>query len=312
MSFDFGGTLRRAWEITWKHKILWIFGILSAIAGGRASFNVNFGGSRPRVNPTNVNPFNPNDFPFLRRNFPNLDQTTIIAIVLGVICVGLIVAVTLYVLHVIGRGGLIGGIQMADSTGQVSFGQAWGVGVQHFWTVLLIGLIVAIIGLLIASASFVAFLSVCLTPLSCLGFLLIAVLGVFTYLAQIAAVTENLSIGDAMGRALQIVQANLASVVLLGILLVIIGAVVGLIVAVPFIFALAPLAVAAIALGTGNPQAASVSAIVAGLCLVVWIPVAIVLGGILETWIISTWTLAFKQFSARPGTSPAAATPMAS
>ena len=42
MNFDFGGTLRRAWQITWKHKILWLFGLLSALAGGRA--NLNFRG----------------------------------------------------------------------------------------------------------------------------------------------------------------------------------------------------------------------------------------------------------------------------
>ena len=29
MSFDFGEVLKRAWQITWKHKILWIFGFFS-------------------------------------------------------------------------------------------------------------------------------------------------------------------------------------------------------------------------------------------------------------------------------------------
>jgi hypothetical protein len=116
MNLDFGGTLRRAWQITWKHKVLWIFGILSALAGSRA--NLNFGGNRgPRFNPNNFNPNTPEAFPQLQRALPNLDQTAIIAIVLGLVCVAAIIAITLYVLHVIGRGGLIGGIQLADSTG---------------------------------------------------------------------------------------------------------------------------------------------------------------------------------------------------
>ena len=306
MNLDFGGVLRRAWQITWKHKILWIFGILSGLVG-RASYN---GGGRPRFNPNNFVPNNPDAFPQVR----NLDQNAIIAIALGLVCVGVIIAITLYVLHVIGRGGLIGGIQLADRTGQVSFGQAWGVGTQHFWTVLLIGLVVAIVALLIGSASFVAFLSVCLTPLACIGFLVIAVLGVFTYLAQIAAVTENLSVTDAFGRAWQVVQVNLGAVALMAVILVIVEAVAGFVIGLPFLFALAPLGVAVAAYLSGAPQAATASAIVAGLCFVVWIPVAIILGGILETWVISTWTLTYQQLSGRPGSAvaPASPAPMAS
>jgi hypothetical protein len=311
MTFDFGGTLRRAWQITWNHKILWLFGILSVIAGGRAG--LSFPGRGPSF-PTNFNPTNPGQFPRLQGLFPSLDATAIIAIVLGLLCVILIIAITLYVLHVIGRGGLIGGIQLADTTGQVSFGQAWGVGVQKFWTVLLIGLVVAIVAVLIAAASVFAAATVCLTPLACLGFLLSAVLGVFTYLAQIAAVTENLSFMDAIARAWQVVQRNVGAVVLLGVVLVIIGAVVGFLIALPLALILAPLGIAAVAAFNGNTQVAYTSAIVAGLCLVVWIPVLIVLHGILETWLVSAWTVAYRQLSAQPGSAvaPMAPAPLAS
>src|SRR5437763_15504823 len=122
MNFDFGGNLRRAWQITWQHKILWLLGILSAIGASRAS--LNFRG------PSFTNNFNPNApdfFPRLQRNFPNLNQSAFIAIVLGALCLILIIGLVLYVLHVIGRGGLIGGVQQADTTGQISFGQAWAI-----------------------------------------------------------------------------------------------------------------------------------------------------------------------------------------
>jgi hypothetical protein len=29
MNFDFGKVLSRSWQIIWKHKVLWIFGILA-------------------------------------------------------------------------------------------------------------------------------------------------------------------------------------------------------------------------------------------------------------------------------------------
>ena len=308
MNFDFGGTLSRAWQITWKHKILWLFGILSAIAG-RASY------SRGPSFPNNFNPNSPDFFQRVQANNPNLTQSTIIAIALGILCVGLIIVVTLYVLHVIGRGGLIGGIQLGDTSGQVSFGQAWGAGVSHFWTVLIIGLIVAVIAIVIGIASVFAAATVCLTPLACVGFLLIAVLGVYTLLAQIAAVTENLSISEALGRALAVVQANLASVLLLGVLLIIIEAIAGAIIGVPFLIALAPLALAAVAaISAQSSTPFGAGAIVSGLCFVIWIPFFLVLRGILETWVVSAWTLAYKQLGTNrgPAVAPAAPAPLAS
>ena len=33
-NFNFGEVLTRAWQIIWKHKVLWIFGILASCARG--------------------------------------------------------------------------------------------------------------------------------------------------------------------------------------------------------------------------------------------------------------------------------------
>jgi len=307
MSFDFGGTLRRAWEITWKHKILWIFGILSAIAGGRATLNF-----RAPSFPNNFDPTDPNLFPRLQRNFPNLDQNVLVGIGLGILCLIIIIGIVLFVLHIIGRGGLIGGIQLADTTGQVSFGQAWAIGLKHFWTVLLIGLIVAIVAGIVGIASVFAAATVCLIPLACVGFLIVAALSVFTYLAQIAAVTENLSFSEAIGRALAIVQANLATVLILAVLLIIIDGIVGFIIALPLGIVIAPVVAAMVAAASGNQTAAGAVLAISGLCLVIYIPILIILRGIIETWIVSNWTVAYKQLGTQRGPAAAAAAPLAS
>ncbi len=34
MNFNFGEVLTRAWQITWKYKVLWIFGILASCSRG--------------------------------------------------------------------------------------------------------------------------------------------------------------------------------------------------------------------------------------------------------------------------------------
>ncbi|MEP7355712.1 MAG: hypothetical protein ABI847_00570 [Anaerolineales bacterium] len=298
MNLDFGGILKRAWDITWRNKILWIFGILSAIGTGtpRAGNNINFNRG-------------PNGLPDLGNRFPNLDQNTVTAIVIGVGCLILILALVFWLLSIVGRGGLIGGINLAETRGtKVSFGEAWAIGTKNFITVLIIGLAVAILGLVVALGSTVAVATICLAPLGCIGFLLIPVLGVFTYLAQIAAVTDHLSVGDAFGRAWQIVKANIGAIIVLGLILVIVNAIIGLVVALPLGIALAPVMVSLVGAANNNTAVATGSMAIAALCVVAWIPVLIIVRGIVETWVTSAWVLAYRRLS---GQSPAPLAPMA-
>jgi uncharacterized membrane protein YgcG len=44
MNFNFGEVLTRAWQIIWKHKVLWIFGILAGCGQGGGSGGGGGGG----------------------------------------------------------------------------------------------------------------------------------------------------------------------------------------------------------------------------------------------------------------------------
>ena len=60
MNFNFGEVLTRAWQITWKYKVLWIFGILASCGrGGGNGGGGNSGGSSSR--PSNGSDFDPNN-----------------------------------------------------------------------------------------------------------------------------------------------------------------------------------------------------------------------------------------------------------
>ena len=45
MSFNFGEVLTRAWQIIWKHRVLWIFGILASCGRGGGGGNGGGGNS---------------------------------------------------------------------------------------------------------------------------------------------------------------------------------------------------------------------------------------------------------------------------
>ena len=289
MNLDFGGILRRAWEITWRNKILWLLGILSAIGSGSGGYS---GNSNFR--------FDQND-PNFQDRFPDLDPNVVIAIVLGIACVAIVLAIVFWILSIIGRGGLIGGINVADTRGSVSLGEAWRIGTKYFWPVLLIGLAVAILSVIVALGSAVAVATICLLPLGCLGFLLIPVLSVFTYLAQTAAVTDNLSVGDAFSRAWQIVKANIGAIIVLGLILAVVNFCIAFVVALPLTFIAAPILVAIAGFGNENAVVGTSALAIAGLCLVAWIPVLIVVRGILETWVTSAWVLAYRRLQQPAG-----------
>ena len=310
MKLDFGAILSRAWKITWENKVLWIFGLLAAMgngaAGGGGGAGGGDGGGRD---------FGPGglELPPPARRFVESPDPRIIAIVIGVICVLVLIALVLFVLSIIGRGGLIGGVRLADDNGRVTFGEAWRVGLRNFWRVFLIGLIVGVgvIGLVLILLVPGIFFSITIIGLLCglpliFAFVVAAiVLGIVAYFAQIAAVVEDLSVTAALGRAWEVIRANLGDIIILGIVLIVAQAVIGVVIALPVIVTLIPIVFAVIGFINESQNMAVGGLIVAGLCFVAYLPVLIVLGGVLETWITSAWTLAYRQFI-RPMAAPGA------
>ena len=121
---DYGNVLARAWQISWRWKVLWILGLLAglgrAMSGGSNSqystSGSEWGGIPPEV----------------------------AAGLAGAACLGIIVAIILWVVSVIARGGLIAGVQQVEEEGHTSFGSAWRGGARKFWTLFGIGVLAAI------------------------------------------------------------------------------------------------------------------------------------------------------------------------
>jgi hypothetical protein len=302
MNIDFGALLGRAWKITWENKVLWLFGILAALGSGMGGSNTNYR-------------FDSGDFTNWRGNLPNLPPNVerffeqagpmIAVAALALVCLGLILGVVFIVLSVIGRGGLISGVLTAEAGKKVTFSEAWGAGVANFWRLFVIQLVVGVAGLVVSLFSFVAFITICLAPLACIGFIAVAVLGVIAYFAQIAAVTENLQLGAALSRAWEVIKANLAPIVVLGIVLAVVTALIGFVLALPFVAIVIPAVVGRV---TESARVANAMLIFLLACGTVYLPVLLVLSGILHTWVTAVWTLAYQQFT-RPAAATAVAVP---
>jgi len=111
--------------------------------------------------------------------------------------------------------------------------------------------------------------------------------------AENAVVLEEMNVLPAISRGWEVFRANLGPIIVMAIILAIIGFVTGLIIAIPVIVVVFP-AVFTFAMGQGQSYS---PLIFMGVCLCIYIPVAMVLQGIIIAYIESAWTLTYMRIT---------------
>ena len=285
---------KRAWEITWKHKGLWVLGILANCSGGGTRFSSNV---------SNVPQYSTGggEFPQIERWLQSIPEETWIAFGIAVVCGLLLLALGFWVLAAIGNGGLIAGFYMAETGETVTLASAFQQGIRYFWKLLVIQLILGLASLVvfvpvIFGGALLSILTlgiglICLIPLICLLIPLGIVLTIYTLLTQVALIVEELDIVAAFQRAWEVFRSNLGEVIVMALLLGIGGFVVGLILAIPFILMALPL-ITGLIVGTETSSVAGFSVTLIGILF--YLPVLLVAGGIMRTFITGSWTLTYR------------------
>ncbi len=241
----------------------------------------------------------------------NIDPWVIVLIVIGLILLALIVTVIVMALSTVGRIGLIQGTKLADEDedAQVTFSGLFNSMKPYFWRVLGLNLLIGVgffmIIVMMVFFFFLLALTICLMPLVCVLVPVLAiglwVLATFVEMANVAVVTEDLGIIDGLKRGWEVFRSNLGSMILMGLILVFGGFIVGMILAIPLILTMIPLMISIFALALGDSSAfAGGTAIIAGLCCVAYLPVLIILGGIIRAYIGSAWTLTYLRLTQGP------------
>jgi hypothetical protein len=301
---NIGEVLSRAWKITWKHKILWIFGILAGCASG--------GGGGGGGNGLNYTFDSGNPPPWLdsaqrwQLNIPGWEVALFVT--LGIVFALILVAVLIF-LGTIGRVGLIRGAQQADGDAEkIAFGELFSGSMRYFWRVfglnLLVGIlvIVAVIILVLfgimGTVLTLGLALICLIPLACLMVPLFWFLYVIVEQASIAIVVEDLGVLDGLRRGWEVVRANLGVMIVMALILVIgVGLIGGIIISIPLFVVAIPAMIGAFS-RSGRAMWGGLA--VAGLCFVAYLPFLIVLRGILSTYIGTAWTLTYLRLATQP------------
>jgi hypothetical protein len=302
---DFGEVLSKAWKIIWKFKILWLFGIFASCSNGGGGGGGG-GGSGAQ--------YSGGDFGYYN-NFNQIEPWAVVLIIAAAILLFIIITILVLAVSTIGRAGLIQGTKMADQDEdvQLTFSNVFNSSKPFFWRILGLNLLimVASFAIMIILVLFILFGTVitlglgllCLVPLICVLIPIFWVLTTFVEMANAAVVVDDLNVIDALKRGWEVFRGNLGEMVLMGLVLVIGGFIAGFIIAIPMILIVIPLAMSVMAAVFGNTEGLAIGGlVVSGLCFLAYLPVLIVVGGIIRAYIGAAWTLTYLRLTRGPAT----------
>jgi hypothetical protein len=334
-NIDLGEIITKSWKITWKFKILWIFGILSGcVSSNSGNFNFNNSGGGGGGNGNNGN----EQLPGFLRQFQNMNLEQAVrefwgqymALIIGVILLLCVLWFLFYFLGLMGKIGLIKGADKADAGAEsMSFGELWSESLPYFWRMfglsLLIGLPAFILVVILLAgigmgaytaitgdisqggliAMFAGLVGTFLLLVCCLS-LVMLVVGLIVEQSYNAIVLEDRSFLESLGRGWEVFSKNWLSVVVVGLVQWVMALAIGI---VEFIFSLTiaiPLIVVVILTVSSNASLTTEAgkgalvALILTLCCtaLILVPISLLLGGIQNTYFQSMWTLTFRRLTA--------------
>ncbi len=296
-NLNFGEVLTRAWQIIWKHKVLWIFGILASCARGGGGGSSGGGNSRYQSG-SGESPFSGGQIESFMDKVGTFLQENWWVIAIFVLVI-LLLSLLSYFLGMMGRIGLIRGTAQADKGAEtLTFAELWAESLPFFWRIFglnfLIGLAFFIIfiplilfGVLTAGIGFL-----CIIPLLCVMVPISWAVMAIVEQAQNAIVLEDLTMLDGFKRGWEIAKANVVPILIMMLILGVGSTILGLIIALPVIVAVVPLIV-----GADKLQQSLTPIYITAACCVVYFPILLAFNGILTAYIQSTWTLTYLRLA---------------
>jgi len=282
MSFDFGEVLSRAWQITWKHKILWAFGILSMLLaylfmplGMAPAFSL-----------------------FMSEDIPVWIDNP--AYWLGYFAIFMVLMVLSFLVGALTQAAITVGIfRVEQKEGKLSFGETLKDSLPYFWRFLgMMGLVAGgvfavmlVIGALYGVVSVVTLGlgTLCLTPLQFLLYPLMFLVYAWQEQALAAIVVDGTGVIEAAKRSWMLIRNNLLPVALITLILYMGIGIISALVAAPLIvpfFAMPFMAV------EGIEYSRSIL-LVALICGAPYLPVLAVLQSVALTFMKSGWILTY-------------------
>jgi hypothetical protein len=316
MNFNFGEVLSRAWQITWKYKVLWIFGLLASCAGGSG----NSGSSYQQQNNYSGNsPITPQMARQVEGLFRPMGEWIIAhpwVIYSFIIAVGLLFILQLF-LATVGQTGLVRGAYHADHDAELRFGTLWRESLHYFWRVTglqfliwapIVSLFIIIMAVFVFSLG--AFSSDLRSTMSGVGaaaglfvlafccclFPVIIVLSFYYRQTLSAMLVDDIGIFDSLARGWDVIVKHVGELLVMGLILFGIGLGVGIVLAIPIFIIVIPLMTSF----TAGSITSWTPFLVAFALLLLYSPISWFLNGLYRTFSESVWTLTYIRLTRKP------------
>lgn len=315
---NYGEVLSSAWKIIWKHKVLWIFGILASLGqggGGNSSGGSNYSTSGGQSSFTNLPPGWADFFGNAAQFIENMQWWAWVLIGLALIISLLFLAV----LSTLGEGGLVRGAQLADSSDEkLTFGLLFQESRRFFWRIfwfgILTGLVIALVVLLflvpvilIAVAAggdvtmIMATMGIFFIAFCCIFIPLALVAGIIVRQSINAMVLDDVGILEGFKRGWRICWRNPGPMILLLIILGVASGIVSLVISLPLILAFLPILLPVI---SGNLEGLTTAIVISAVLCCAYLPVYYLVNGILTAFTHTAWALTYLRLTRPPADMP--------
>ncbi len=314
---NFEEILSSAWKITWKHKVLWLFSLLTifgavgagswrAILGMIGAF-ITLSTGNTGITPGQNSPLRLQNlsFQFQHGFMDGTNSTLLIPIILFFTLLWLLFSVVFLLVRTAGSIGLMRGAWMIDEgQPQITFSGLLNQVKHYFWRVLLFAVALSVAGAVVGIVLFLLLLPVffitmgcglqCLTPLF---IALIWFLQALVELIIVAMVGEDLEIIPAVKRAWGILTGNLGSVALMTAFLFVGPMLLANLIFTPLTLLVFTPGLIGILIGT--KAALTTGLLISGLGLLISIPLYLLFYSVVGTYLSTAWTLVFRRLTGR-------------
>lgn len=231
---DYFGIVKRAAIITWKHKSMWLFGVLFALTGGSGRFSTNYRGWEEPAP----------QFERVSQQFTQID----LAIILAIVLFAIVLVLVMIFINFISQAAMIGMVGDVENSGETSVGSGFKHGWSRWARILGIALIITIpfslialilIGILVAPGivALVAKKVVVGVVLLVVGILLGLVIliptgigvGLVNLLAERYCVIEKKGVFKSIADGWNLLRSNVGKTLLMWLIMLVVGMVAGIV-----------------------------------------------------------------------------------
>jgi hypothetical protein len=301
---DYGRVLKRALQITWRYKLLWLFGLLAGFNTFSFRSGVRYTESLPPEAQQQIAEF--------------VKSPYFVLILSGLFFLFIVIAIVVRLVNAAGRSALIDLVNHLEKGEEVTLSAGWNAIRRNTWRVFLVHFLLGLpVGFLVMASALPlliplfkairqGFADIPGPPPAtgfysllcgvCLGILLGAFVGLLTLMAERACVLEHLPVGKSIARGWEYFTRHMGQMILLGLILLAIAIGIGLATGAPMCFLSLILVAPLAALGEDHMLAAL--PLLCGIGVLLWLLTAAI-NSVIQTFYSSCWTLFYRELRER-------------